>query len=87
MNLEKEVEAYADRVIGFKNELHSEWEDAQRHIINFCKESKWIQIGKIRSQIEVLIEIRGDYNSDNRFYLDDKIEQLEQQLKELENGN
>ncbi len=87
MNLEKEAEAYADRVIGFRNELHSEWEDAQRHIIKFCKESKWIEIGKTRSQIEVLIEIRGDHNSDNRFYLDDKIEQLEQQLKELENGN
>ena len=46
--------------------------------------SKWVQAEKIKAQIEILNEIRGGFNTDNRFYIDYKIEQLEQQLKELE---
>ena len=45
---------------------------------------RWTNIIKIKAQIEVLNEIRGEFNTDNRFYIDDKIEQLEQQLKKLE---
>lgn len=49
--------------------------------------SKWVRAEKIKAQIEILNEIRGGFNTDNRFYIDYKIEQLEQQLKELENEN
>jgi hypothetical protein len=54
-------------------------------IRKYVKDSKRLQIVKIKGQIEVLNEIRGGFNVDNRFYIDDKIEQLEQQLKELKN--
>lgn len=40
----------------------------------------------LQEQINLLNEIRGGFNNDDRFYIDYKIEQLEQQLKELEDG-
>jgi hypothetical protein len=50
-------------------------------IRKYVKEAKFRQTEKIKAQIEILNEIRGGFNEDNRFYIDDKIEQLEQQLK------
>lgn len=43
-------------------------------------------IGKakiIQSQIDVLKEVRGNLNDDNRFYLDTKLEELEELKKNL----
>ena len=58
-------------------------EEIFKLVRKYIKEAKFRQIEKLKSQIEILNEIRGGYNTDNRFYIDDKIEQLEQQLKEI----
>lgn len=42
---------------------------------------RWINIIKIKAQIEVLEDVR---NSDTIYWVDTKIEKLEQQLKQLE---
>ena len=58
-------------------------EEIFKLIRKYVKEAKFRQIEKLKAQIEILNEIRGGFNTDNRFYIDDKIEQLEQQLKEI----
>ena len=58
-------------------------EEIFKLIRKYIKEAKFRQIEKFKAQIEILNEIRGGFNTDNRFYIDDKIEQLEQQLKEI----
>jgi hypothetical protein len=58
-------------------------EEIFKLIRKYIKEAKFRQIEKLKAQIEILNEIGGRFNIDNRFYIDDKIEQLEQQLKEI----
>jgi polyhydroxyalkanoate synthesis regulator phasin len=85
-SLEKEVELYADRTIGFANENHWQWEDAQRHIINFCEQSKWIEAEKIKVRIEEINSIIACYDLSNET-ADDlrlKVNRLQQQLNKLE---
>jgi hypothetical protein len=84
-SLEKEAEKYADRVIGFDNKNHREWEGVQVHIIQFCEESKWIEAEKIKAQIDVLNECTYIPRFEWEFCkIGRKILQLEKQLKELE---
>jgi hypothetical protein len=58
-------------------------EEIFKLIRKYVKEAKFRQNEKLKAQIEILNEIRGGFNTDNRFYIDNKIEQLEQQLKEI----
>jgi len=58
-------------------------EETFKLIRKYVKEVKFRQTEKIKAQIEILNEIKGGFNTDNRFYIEDKIEQLEQQLKKL----
>jgi hypothetical protein len=85
-SLEKEAELYADRIFGFANENHSEWENAQRHIINFCEQSKWIEAEKINAQIEILellqSKLDGNITEENNLWY--KIQKIKKQLKKLE---
>jgi hypothetical protein len=89
--LEEEVEKYADRVIGFSNEKQWEWRSIQDHIVQFCKDSKWVQAEKIKAQIDMLNSFYygEDLNDEDimRFYTElhsELTEELQQQLKELE---
>lgn len=43
--------------------------------------SKWVESEKIKAQIDALSDIR---NSETIFWVDSKIEELEQQLKQFE---
>ena len=84
--IEEEALNYADRVIGFMNENHSEWESIQHHIIQFCKESKWIEQEKIKAKIEAVnhfCKLNGFADSNMHKSV---IGMYEQQLKTLENG-
>jgi hypothetical protein len=58
-------------------------EEIFKLIRKYVKEAKFRQTEKIKAQIEILNEIIGGFNEDNRFYIEDKIEQLEQQLKKI----
>jgi hypothetical protein len=83
--IEEEALNYADRVIGFMNENHSEWEGVQHQIIQFCKESKWIEQEKIKAKIEAVnhfckLNGIGDSNMQKSV-----IGMYEQELKRLEN--
>ena len=52
MEFEKEVEEYADGLIGFSNENHQDWLACQDYIIGFYKKSNWIKSERIKSRIE-----------------------------------
>ena len=58
-------------------------EEIFKLIRKYVKKAKWLQTEKLKAQIEILNEIRDGINTDNRFYIEGKIEQLEQQLKEI----
>jgi hypothetical protein len=58
-------------------------EETFKLIRKYVKKAKWLQTEKLKAQIEILNEIRDGINTDNRFYIEGKIEQLEQQLKEI----
>ncbi len=84
-SLEEEIRDFCEKTDKEIGEYWSnDYDELPLQIERFIKESKWVRVEKIRTQIEVLNEIRGEFNTDNRFYIDDKIEQLEQQLKKLE---
>lgn len=87
--LEEEALLYADNVIGFDNKNHNDWEDAQRHIINFYEQSKFIQIEKLKAQIEILDKIiewsfKNSQDNPTNYITLMEVTNLKQQLKELE---
>jgi hypothetical protein len=87
--LEEYALEYADQTIGFDKKNHWEWKDVQVHIIRFCKESKWIEMEKLKAKIEEIDTIISCYNLSK--YQDEdlrlKMNRLEQQLKHLEDEN
>ena len=102
-NIDPERETFMNELINKMENMNSLEEEAKdfamtkstsgqfinTHMRDFIAgaNSKWVQVEKIKAKIEILNEIRGFHNSDNRFYIDDKIEQLEQQLKQFEDDN
>lgn len=83
--LDEEAIHYADRVIGFDNKNHTEWEACQIHIVRFYEESKWVEAEKIKAQIDILKECTYVPQYDWEFCrIGRKIIELEKKLKELE---
>jgi hypothetical protein len=93
--LQEEAEKYGDSIFGFSNENHNNWEDCQRHFIAGAS-SKYVQAEKLKFAIEQL-KLVGNYFDVSKLnvkehtqhirftsIIQDKINALKQQLKELE---
>lgn len=79
MNLEQEAKEYAKSLT--KNETY------MTYLVNavmFGANSKSVQIEKIKTQIEVLENVDGEHYRVRPIW--EVIKELEQELKELENG-
>lgn len=86
-SLEQEAEEYFS-LLDTTNDRTGEIEEENLQLLGHRRsfiagaKSKWVQIQIIEDQIDVLYDIRnGGFNS-----LQYKIDELEQQLKELEDG-
>jgi polyhydroxyalkanoate synthesis regulator phasin len=78
--LEEHALDYADK--------HNQSYRVQDHIIQFCTESKWIEIEKIKAQIEILHKCTYVPRSDwDISAIGKKIIELEQKLEQLEDEN
>jgi hypothetical protein len=81
IDLQKEAEQYADNTIGVSNEKHSDWIYVQHHIIEFVKQSKYVESEKLKAQTEVLEKI-NQYH-DKFSAIESKLTELKQQFKQL----
>ena len=81
-NLEQAAELFAKS----RNEISPIYANGLYYGFIQCGNSKWFESEKIKAQIEILEETRPNYDSHDRFFIDDKIEQLNQILKDLENN-
>jgi len=78
------AEKYADRIFGFANENHNDWQSCQGYFIDGIN-SQINQILKLEAQIELLQKIGFEYsiNLSARFIIDENISELQYQLEEL----
>jgi hypothetical protein len=89
ISLEEEAETYSTLTVFYNaetKEIPTEKEIMRDEYISEIAfkagaKSKYVQAEKIKAQIDVLEDVR---NSDTIFWVDSKIKELEQQLKQLE---